>query len=73
LSIENFLHNSLNNPDSNCLPWSIGPSPLSHKGNKYVLIVSDYFTKWAEGYPIPDMETTTIVDNFVKEASVCIF
>jgi hypothetical protein len=29
----------------------IGPLPLSHKGNKYVLIVSDYFTKWAEGYP----------------------
>ena len=33
----------------------IGPLPLSHKGNKYVLIVSDYFTKWAEGYPMPDM------------------
>jgi hypothetical protein len=34
----------------------IGPLPLSHKGNKYVLIVSDYFTKWAEDYPIPDWE-----------------
>lgn len=50
----------------------IGPLPLSHKGNKYVLIVSDYFTKWAEGYPIPDMETTTIVDNFVTNF-VCRF
>jgi hypothetical protein len=47
----------------------IGPLPLSHKGNKYVLIVSDYFTKWAEGYPIPDMETTTIVD-FEPSASL---
>lgn len=50
----------------------IGPLPLSHKGNKYVLIVSDYFTKWAEGYPMPDMETTTIVDNFVTNF-VCRF
>jgi hypothetical protein len=48
----------------------IGPLPLSHKGNKYVLIVSDYFTKWAEGYPIPDMETTTIVDNCVTNFSL---
>jgi hypothetical protein len=48
----------------------IGPLPLSHKGNTYVLIVSDYFTKWVEGYPIPDMETTTIVDNFVTNC-VC--
>lgn len=52
--------------------YLIGPLPLSHKGNKYVLIVSDYFTKWAEGYPIPDMETTTIVDNFVTNF-VCRF
>jgi hypothetical protein len=47
----------------------IGPLPLSHKGNKYILIVSDYFTKWAEGYPMPDMETTTIVDNYVTKTS----
>ncbi|VDI20691.1 Hypothetical predicted protein [Mytilus galloprovincialis] len=44
----------------------IGPFPLSKKGNKYALIVSDYFTRWAEGYPMPDMETKTIIDNFVK-------
>ena len=43
----------------------LGPLPLSEKGNKYALIVSDYFTRWAEGYPMPNMETKTIVDNFV--------
>ncbi|CAC5404225.1 unnamed protein product [Mytilus coruscus] len=38
----------------------IGPFPLSKKGNKYSLIVSDYFTRWAEVYPMPDIETKTI-------------
>ncbi|CAC5405922.1 unnamed protein product [Mytilus coruscus] len=50
----------------------IGPFPLSKKGNKYALIVSDYFTRWAEGYPMPDMETKTIIDNFANNF-VCIF
>ncbi|CAC5405926.1 unnamed protein product [Mytilus coruscus] len=50
----------------------IGPFPLSKKGNKYSLIVSDYFTRWAEGYPMPDMETKTIIDNFANNF-VCIF
>ena len=52
--------------------YLIGTLPLSHKGNTYILIVSDYFTKSAEGYPTPDMETTTIVDNFVTNF-VCKF
>ena len=50
----------------------IGPLPISFKGNKYALIVSDYFTKWVEGYPMPDIETTTIVENFVSNF-VCRF
>lgn len=37
--------------------------PISHKGHRYAL-VSDYFTKWDEVYPMPDMGTTTLVDNF---------
>ncbi|VDI39589.1 Hypothetical predicted protein [Mytilus galloprovincialis] len=44
----------------------IGPLPISYKNNKYALIVTDYFTKWVEGFPMPDMETTTIVDNLVN-------
>ena len=44
----------------------IGPLPLSYKGNKYALIVTDYFTKWAEAYSIPDMEAKFITDLFVN-------
>ena len=32
----------------------LGPLPESHRGNKHVLVVGDYFTKWMEAYPIAD-------------------
>jgi hypothetical protein len=32
-----------------------GPFPQKHHGNRYLLIVMDYFTKWQEAYTIPVM------------------
>ena len=43
-----------------------GPWPVSQNGNKYTLVVSDYFTKWAEAYPIPDQEAKTVAEVFVN-------
>ena len=37
----------------------IGPFPKTGKGNMYVLIIGDYFTKWVEAHPMSDMEATT--------------
>ena len=44
-----------------------GPWPVSHNGNRYALVVSDYFTKWAEAYPIPDQEAKTVAEVFVNQ------
>ena len=33
-----------------------GPYPESANKNKYILVVTDHFTKWAEAYPIPNQE-----------------
>ena len=33
----------------------IGPlSPISKKGNQYILTLSDYFSKFVEAVPLPD-------------------
>ena len=34
----------------------IGPLPTSKLGNCYILIISDYFTKWVETYGIYKQE-----------------
>ena len=45
----------------------VGSFPTSTSGNKYVLVVNDYFTKWVEAYPLPNIEAKTIAQVFVHE------
>ena len=43
--------------------------PLTSRGNKYVVVFMDYFTKWVEAFAVPNQEATTIarllIDNIV--------
>jgi len=43
----------------------LGPLPVSEKGHKYILVISDYFTKCTEAYPMPNMEAATVAILFV--------
>lgn len=45
----------------------VGPLLLSNEGNRYILVVSDYFTKWPEAYPLSNQEATTVAEVLVKE------
>ncbi|KAL5475209.1 hypothetical protein EMCRGX_G027282 [Ephydatia muelleri] len=43
------------------------PLPETSRGNKYILVIADYFTKWSEAYPIPNMEAITVAKCLVNE------
>ena len=42
-----------------------GPFPESDKGNRYLLIAMDFFTKWPETYTIPNQEASTVAETLV--------
>ncbi|GFT74516.1 retrovirus-related Pol polyprotein from transposon 412 [Trichonephila clavipes] len=44
----------------------LGPLPRTASGNKYLLVVMDYFTKWPEVYPIPDQEAPNVAEAVVQ-------
>ena len=40
--------------------------PVSSNNNRYLLVVQDYFTKWAEAIPLPDQTATRITAELIK-------
>jgi len=53
------------------MPWErigvdiTGPHPKSRNGYKYILTISDYFTKWADAFPIRNQEASTVAKVLV--------
>ena len=83
-----FLCNSRKSPAKACAPLQpteivhmpmqrtatdiLGPLPETERGNRYILVVGDYFTKWKEALAIKDMEAVTIARCLVNEV-ICRF
>ena len=44
----------------------MGELPVTEPGNKYVLVVSDYFTNWTQGYPMSNTEAATVAKLLVE-------
>lgn len=50
----------------------LGPLPVTENGNEYVMVVTDYFTKWAEAFALPDHTALTVADKLLTNF-VCRF
>ncbi|CAF5213997.1 unnamed protein product, partial [Rotaria magnacalcarata] len=54
-------------------PWNTlgiditGPLPKTRRGNIYILVVIDYFTKWIELFPLANTKANTIAQIFLDE------
>jgi len=42
-----------------------GPFPLSDNGNRYIVVFTDHFTKWAEASAVPNHDAMTIANLIV--------
>ena len=45
----------------------LGPLPTTRHGNKHILVVCDYFTRWTEAYALPNKEAATVARVLVNE------
>ena len=45
----------------------LGPLPKTEDGNKYILVLTDYFTRWAEAYPLPNQATEEVAKVFMNQ------
>ena len=50
----------------------LGPLPITPRGNRYILTVTDYFTKWVEVFPVPDQTAGTCAQIILNEV-ICRF
>jgi len=43
----------------------LGPLPLTKNGNRYVLVITDHWSKWVEAFALPDQTADTIAKSFI--------
>ncbi|KAL5515018.1 hypothetical protein EMCRGX_G000127 [Ephydatia muelleri] len=61
------LEDSVSRPLERIAMDIVGPLPVTERGNRYILVVGDYFTRWKEEYPMKDMEAQTVACILVNE------
>lgn len=44
----------------------MGPLPTTNRGNRYILVLIDYFTKWPEAFALPDQTAETVADALIS-------
>ena len=49
--------------------YLIGPLPVTSRGNKYIVTLTDYFSKWAEAAPLPSKHAAGVA-KFIYSVSI---
>ena len=47
----------------------IGPLPVTSQGNKYIITLTDYFSKWAEAAALPSKHAVGVA-KFIYSVSI---
>ncbi len=45
----------------------LGPFPATHDGNRYIIVFSDYYTRWPEAFAFPSTEAPRIAQIIVNQ------
>ena len=45
----------------------LGPLPATDRANEYIMVISDYYSKYSEAYAIPNHRAQTVADVIVTE------
>ena len=54
-------------------PWDVlatdylGPFPITNNGNRYILVLTDLFSKYVEVIPVPDLTAETCANKIINE------
>ncbi|KAE8988354.1 hypothetical protein PR003_g23459 [Phytophthora rubi] len=56
----------LSGPFSTLVVDAVGPLPETERGNKYILVFVDYFTRWAEAFAVLRLDSVTFVEVMVN-------
>jgi transposase InsO family protein len=45
----------------------LGPLPETENGNRYILVLGEYFSKWMEAYSLADHTAQTVADTIISQ------
>ncbi|VDI00396.1 Hypothetical predicted protein [Mytilus galloprovincialis] len=45
----------------------LGPCPVTRNANEYLIVITDYFTKWTESFAVSNHTALTVADKLVTE------
>ena len=62
-----LMSNEVGSPMEKIALDILGPLPTSNHGNRYILVISDLFTKWTESFALPNHRAKTIAKKLVDE------